>query len=370
MQGSDSSDEVSRTPHPRRRRSAVVTSARRVTMTDVALEAGCSQATVSFVLNSSPGVKISADTRKRVIEAAIRLSYAPPTFAHLAPPPPTGDSPAPDARAPIGFLVDQLATSPEAVVAIDGARQGAWEAGRIVIAAQTTNDLEMERAALRVLTAQRLSGLIYMTIFTRKAELPPELLSLGVPVVLLNCYDGQRRFPTVLPAEVAGGRRATQHLIDLGHRRVGMITGEPWMEAARDRQRGFRAAMNGAGLMVEPDLIRQGNWSASSGYDGTRHLLALPNPPTAIFCQNDRMAIGCYEALKEAGLRIPQDMSVMGYDDEEISRHLHPKLTTVVLPHRAMGAWAARWFGGEPGKMAQVELECTLVLRDSAGPPP
>jgi LacI family transcriptional regulator len=170
---------------------------------------------------------------------------------------------------------------------------------------------------------------------------------------------------------VAGGRRATQHLIDLGHRRIGMITGEPWMEAARDRQKGFRAAMNAAGLMVESDLIRQGNWSASSGYDGTRHLLAHPVPPTAIFCQNDRMAIGCYEALKEAGLSIPEDMSVVGYDDEEISRHLHPKLTTVVLPHRAMGAWAARRFSAPPetGKAAQVELECTLVLRDSAGPP-
>lgn len=143
------------------------------------------------------------------------------------------------------------------------------------------------------------------------------------------------------------------------------------MEAARDRQRGFRAAMNAAGLRVEPDLIRQGNWSAGSGYDGVRHLLALPKPPTAIFCQNDRMAIGATEAVKEAGLRIPRDMSVVGYDDEEISRHLHPRLTTIVLPHRAMGARAARRLAAvETGKATQVELECTLVEPDSARPPP
>ncbi|MEO6298713.1 MAG: LacI family DNA-binding transcriptional regulator [Paracoccaceae bacterium] len=336
---------------------------RRVTMTDVALEAGCSQATVSLVLNKAPGVKISAETRARVIKAALKLGYAPPTFAHLEPAPSTAHSD------PIGFLVDQLATSPEAVVAIDGARQAAWEDGRIVLTTQTTNDAEMEREAIRVLTRQPLSGIIYMTIFTRRAKLPAELLSLGVPIVLLNCYDGENRLPSVVPAETAGGRTATRHMIDLGHRRIGMITGEPWMEAARDRQKGYRQALAAAAIPFDPDLVRRGNWSASSGYDGTQALLALPRPPTAIFCQNDRMAIGCFEALKEAGLRIPQDMSVVGFDDEEISRHLHPRLTTLILPHRAMGGWAAKRLAAGAGAGAPVELECTLVARDSvAGP--
>ena len=333
-------------------------------MTDVALEAGCSQATVSFVLNRAPGVKISAETRARVIEAALRLNYAPPSFAHLEPAEPRADQ-----SHPIGFLVDQLATSPEAVVAIDGARQAAWEAGRIVLTAQTANDAEMERAPIRALTRQPLSGLIYMTIFTRKAEVPPELLALGLPLVLLNCYDGEGRLPAVLPAETAGGRRATQTLIDHGHRRIGMITGEPWMEAARDRQKGYRQALAAAGIAFDADLVRRGNWSASTGYDGTQALLSLDHPPTAIFCQNDRMAIGCYEALKEAGLRIPEDMSVVGFDDEEISRHLHPRLTTLILPHRAMGGWAAKRLASGGGAGEQVELECTLVARNSVAQP-
>jgi LacI family transcriptional regulator len=336
-------------------------------MTDVALEAGCSQATVSFVLKNSPGVKISTETRARVIRSAIALGYAPPSFAHLEPP----ESPDDSRTGPIGFLVDQLATSPEAVVAIDGARQAAWESGRVVLVAQTMNDTEMEKGAIRALRAQRLSGLIYMTIFTRRIEIPPGILTLGVPVVLLNCYSDDHRFPAVVPGEVAGGERATQHLIDQGHRRIGMITGEPWMEAVRDRLKGYRRALAAQEIPYDPDLVVRGNWSASSGFDGVSRLLRLPDPPTAIFCQNDRMAIGGYEALKEAGLRIPEDISVIGFDDEEISRHLHPQLTTVILPHRAMGTWAAEQLGTSLAmdRFPIRKFDCALVERRSVTSP-
>src|SRR5690606_31470722 len=116
------------------------------------------QATVSFVLNRAPGVKISEETRARVIRAAISLGYAPPTLAHLTP---EAAAPA-DGSGPVGFLVDQLATSPEAVVAIDGARAAAWEDGRVVLAAQTLNDVELERKTLKMFQAHQLAGLIYM----------------------------------------------------------------------------------------------------------------------------------------------------------------------------------------------------------------
>ena len=341
--------------------------ASRVTMTDVARAAGCSQATVSFVLNRAPGVKISADTRARVIEAARALGYAAPSFAHV-----DGQAPertpgrTPPAHRTLGFLVDQLATSPEAVVAIEGARQATWPAGDVVLVAQTMNSPEMEEKTARALVAHGADALIYMTIFTRRVDLSPAIRGLGVPVALLNCYGADDRIPAVVPAEVAGGQSATRHLLEHGHRRIGHITGEPWMEAARDRLRGYRKALAGAGIAFDPALVVEGNWSASTGYAGTRALLALPDPPSAIFCQNDRMAIGAYEALKEAGLRIPEDVSVVGYDDEEIARHLHPQLTTVILPHRAMGAWAAercREVGGGPH--APVRLDCPLVRRRS-----
>ncbi|MGL6210793.1 MAG: substrate-binding domain-containing protein, partial [Paracoccaceae bacterium] len=133
--------------------------------------------------------------------------------------------------------------------------------------------------------------------------------------------------------------------------------------------KGYRKALANAGIGPDRALEVEGNWSASSGYDATRKLLSLADRPTAIFCQNDRMAIGCYEALKEAGLVIPDDMSVIGYDDEEISRHLHPQLTTLVLPQRAMGVWAVDQLSRQPAngprKHAVAKLEGQLIERQS-----
>ena len=123
-----------------------------------------------------------------------------------------------------------------------------------------------------------------------------------------------------------------------------------------------------ADIPFDADLVVEGDWSASSGYEATRQVLALTDRPTAIFCQNDRTAIGCYEALKEAGLQIPPDMAVVGYDDDEISRHLLPPLTTSILPHRAMGQWAIEQLEvpAPPGRgrYPLIKLECPLVERE------
>lgn len=328
-------------------------------MTDIAREAGCSQATVSVVLNHSAGIKLSDETRQRVFAVARRLGYAVP------PTPP--DSPPRRARR-IGFIADQLATSPEAMVAIDGAMQAARANGDIVLVAQANNDADLEAELIRAFVEQGVSALIFMTIFTREVELPKALSALDLPVVLLNCYSAGQSHPAVVPSEVAGGQRSTRHLIENGHRRIATITGEMWMEAAQDRLKGYRRALASADIPFDPALVVEGNWSASSGYEATRRLLALPQPPTAIFCQNDRSAIGCYEALKEAGYAIPDDMAVVGYDDEDIARHLHPPLTTSILPHRAMGQWAIEQLNHvAPGqsRYSLVKLECPLVERES-----
>ena len=143
------------------------------------------------------------------------------------------------------------------------------------------------------------------------------------------------------------------------------------MEAAQDRLKGYRRALATADIPFDADLVFSGDWSASAGYEATRKILALPEVPTAIFCQNDRMAIGCYEALEEAGYEIPRDMSVVGYDDEEIARHLHPRLTTSVLPHRAMGQWIVEQLAesGADERYPLTKLECPLVERDSVAKP-
>jgi LacI family transcriptional regulator len=349
-------------PRRQKRSTARPEERRRVTMTDVARAVGCSQATVSLALNQVTGIKLSKSLRDKVFAAARELGYVLPNAQGL--------DGARNSDGIIAFVVDQLATSPEAVVAIEGARQASWEAGNVVVAAQTLSDPQMELRTLRALTGRGTTGLIYMAIFTRQLEAPPILDDLDMPVVLLNCYTADDRFPSVVPGEVAGGQTATRHLIAQGHRRIATITGEPWMDAAKDRLKGYRHALAAAEIVYEPQLVIEGDWSASAGYEATVQLLALEERPTAIFCQNDRTAIGCYEALKEAGLAIPTDMSVVGYDDEEISRHLHPQLTTVVLPHRAMGQWAVEQLarGRQQGQPhAPVKLACTLVERNSVG---
>ena len=352
-----------------RRRTGRKSGGGRVTMTDIAKAAGCSQATVSFVLNNTPGIKLSSQTRERVIEAARSLGYRLPAATGGRP-----SSPATMLDGVIGFVVDQLATSPEAVVAIEGARQASWNAGTVVLVAQTMNDPVMEPRAIEALRAEHLSGLVYMTIFTREIVAPSFLYELDIPVVLLNCYTADYAFPAVVPGEIAGGQTATRHLIEHGHRRIATITGEPWMQAAQDRLKGYRRALATADIPFDPDLVIEGDWSASAGYAATVKLLDLKDRPTAIFCQNDRTAIGCYEALKEAGLHIPQDISVVGYDDEEIARHLFPPLTTSILPHLAMGQWAIEQFETPPGtgkgRYPITKLECPLVERASVAAPP
>lgn len=337
----------------------------RVTMTDIARAAGCSQATVSFVLNNTPGIRLSQQTRERVIEAARGLGYAPPAFSALRSPIASFEG----LDGVIGFAVDQLATSPEAVVAIEGARQASWNAGNVVLVAQTLGDSVMEPRAIAALTKRGISALIYMTIFTREIAAPDYLYGLDIPVILLNCYTADYAFPAVVPSEIAGGQSSTRHLISHGHRRIATITGEPWMQAAQDRLKGYRRALATADIPFDAELVVEGDWSASAGYAATVKLLALKDRPTAIFCQNDRTAIGCYEALKEAGLHIPGDISVIGYDDEEIARHLFPPLTTSILPHMAMGQWAIEQLEvpAPPGRGRYpiTKLECPLVERES-----
>ncbi len=332
-------------------------------MTDVARAAGCSQATVSLVLNGVTGIKLSQALRDKVIAVATELGYVlPPAESRPGAAAATGT---------IAFVVDQMATSPEAIVAIEGARQASWDDGNVVVAAQTLSDPQMEQRTLKALTGRGTIGVIYMAIFTRQLSVPAMLYDLDAPVVLLNCTSEDGAFPAVVPDEIRGGETATRHLIEHGHRRIATITGEPWMDAARDRLAGHLDALKAAGIRHDPDLVIEGDWSASAGFDATVKLLALEERPTAIFCQNDRMAIGCYEALKEAGLSIPDDMSVVGYDDEEISRHLHPQLTTVILPHRQMGQWAVKALGNAtPDRPVPVTaLECSLVSRASVGKP-
>lgn len=330
-------------------------------MMDVAAKAGVSQATVSLVMNDSQGVRLSDATRKRVLAAARELGYE---LIRRVPRQATTDKTA------IGLVVDELSTDPWMALAFDGVREKAWEFGLTVHLGVTRGDRGMEDHVLGMMRQQPLLGLIYGTVLTRRVT--PAQTLFDHPSVLLNCYDEERRLPSVLPADLLGGRTATERLLRAGHRRIGLITGQTGVEGASERLRGYRQALASRDIGFDPKLVYPGNWQPDSGFSGTKVLMAQAAPPTAIFCANDLMAVGCLEALRELGLSIPGDVAVIGFDDREIAQYTRPPLTTMILPHYDMGATATEILIDRANRMSarpeQLKVECPVVERQSVGP--
>ena len=264
------------------------------------------------------------------------------------------------------------------MVSVDGARDAAWEYDCLVSVIVTRSNADQEAAAIAALRANpMLLGIVYSTIFTREVTLPAVLTDdAELPVVLLNCHDERHRLPTIVPGEIGGGHAATEHLIAMGHTRIGFINGEPWMEAAKDRLKGYRRALATADLPFDPALVRDGDWMSGTGFEATLSLMREARPPTAIFCANDLMALGAMEALAQLGLKVPEDVSLMGYDDQEISRHTHPPLTTMVLPNYEMGRAAVEALLAAadlppPQRAARrhlIKIDCPLVARQTVRP--
>ena len=340
----------------------------RPTMMDVAARAGVSQTTVSLVLNNSRGARLSATTRQRVRAAAAALGYSLPRREVGR----DSGRPEPSRTGTITFLADEIIADPWCAMQLEGVREKAWQHGLTVSALVSHGDADLEASLLADALSRPLVGLIYATVLTRHIEPPPALLA--VPTVLLNCYALDHSLPSVVPGELLGGYTATRVLLDAGHRRVAHIHGQSWTDPSRDRLRGYRRALAERDIPFDPALILPGNWEPPTGHAQTLKLMALPDPPTAIFAANDMMAVGVYDALKELGLAIPGDVSVIGYDDREIAQFLRPPLTTVVLPHHEMSCQAVEMLlDGAPGsgsRQPQVKVECPLVPRASVAPPP
>ncbi len=330
----------------------------RPTMMDVAAAAGVSQATVSLVLTGSKMARLSDATRRRVTEAAERLNYkfvrrGPKTNA-------TGKS-------TILFIADEVSTDPWMTLAFEGARDKALEFGVNTVMAVSHGDAEIEAGILANFKDQPTVGVIYGTILTRQVGLPAPFAAHRT--VLVNCYDEGGNLPAVLPADLLGARVATEHLISLGRSRIALINGQKGLDNPRDRLKGYRQALSSHDLAFDPTLVRPGNWEPSSGFEMTMELMALAEPPDAIFCANDLMAMGCIEALKQLGRKIPEDVAVIGFDDREIARFLHPPLTTLVLPQYEMGQTAAELLldsaGGLELSTTRIKVECELIVRGS-----
>jgi LacI family transcriptional regulator len=333
--------------------------AKRPTMMDIGERAGVSQATVSLVLNGVPNARVSDATRARVFEAAEALGYRKGPRHHV---------PEDKARV-IGLLIDEVTTTPFATPFLEGAREEAALQDVVVATFCTRADPKLENLALDLLLKNKIIGVLYTTLITRAAE-PPERLR-DVPTIMLNCYEPKLQYPAIVPADVAGGYAATEALLKAGHTRIAHLAGENWIEAAEDRERGYRQALATWDIATDEELIMRGGWTVNGGRELTNRLLDMPNPPTGIFCFNDRMAMGAYDALRQRGLRVPDDVSVVGFDDEDMAAYLLPPLTTVVLPHEEMVRWAVGALLDEQLPIAsprKLKIECPLVVRNSVGP--
>ena len=334
---------------------------RRPTMADVGRLAGVSATTVSFVVNASQSEVIRPETQRRVLAAVEELGYRPNRAAQGLRTRRTST---------IGFITDEVAVESFAGQIITGAHDVAWHNGSVLLVINTMRSRAVTRAALETLADRQVDSIIFAAAGTRLVTLPP---SAGrVPTILVNCFTANNAVPCVLPDEVGGGRRAVRILIDAGHTNIAYLTGTPGAWATRARLRGFREALRQAGIDPRDQIVKAGNYQADSGYELTLKLLTDPHQPTAILCGNDRMALGALLALRERGVDVPGEMSLVGYDDHDaLVTRISPALTNVRLPFYEMGRWAAeRMFGQHvEGLAPRTYMPCAPVLRESVAAP-
>jgi len=293
---------------------------------EVASSAGVSVATVSRVLNGTGPV--SEEARRRVLHAVETLGYVPHGAARSLSTRRTMN---------VGVLLPDVhgAFFSEIVRGIDLAARAA---GYHILVSGSHSDLAETTAVLQALHG-RIDGLILLTAGIAaewlRRTLPPRL-----PVVLLHNSGEEGEHDSIRIDNRLGARLAADHLLDLGHRRIALICGPPGNADAQERRTGFREALAARGLAVQPRLELPGDFREESGFRAGERLAGQANPPTAIFAANDAMAIGCLAALRGRGLRVPDDVSLVGFDDIPIARYLTPALTTVQVPIAEIGGRA------------------------------
>ncbi|WP_336921057.1 LacI family DNA-binding transcriptional regulator [Aquipuribacter sp. SD81] len=352
----------------------------RATLADVARAAGVSSTAASLVLSGrAREMRISRDVEERVVRAAGELSYRRNFVSVGLRTGRTGT---------LGFVSDTVATSQLAGNMIKGALERARERDLMLLIAESGGDPDDERRLLAAMGDRQVDGLVLASMYTRERDDPTP--GVHVPVVLLNAAaPAGSGVPTVVPDELGAGRAAARTLLAAGHRDgihlvgVGVTAEEvpPGTVAGLERLRGITEALAEVGERPAGGMLCTA-WQPPDGYEATRALLAHDRP-TALLCFNDHLALGAYQALAEAGLRVPDDVSVVAFDDVPLAGWLRPALTTVALPHHALGRAAidvlVDLVGGGSGDggahdghgdgPAHVRLPMPLRVRESVAPP-
>ncbi len=333
---------------------------------DVAALAGVAVSTVSVVLNDVSGARVSDSTRRRIQEAADVLGYTPNAHARGL---------RASSAGALALVTDRITTSPYGGGIIHGAIDAAWRAGVTVMVLTYDDQPDREEAALRFANAQRCTGIILATAQYDDRDVPR-----GRNLVLANCQPRDESQtpapPHAVPDERRAGTDAVRELVELGHRDIAIAA----VDSPGDRRRmqGIRQEFERCGLPWVDERVHVSaghNATAPGGREAATHLLRIRPRPTALICHSDRMAMGAYQAVADAGLRVPDDVSVLGFDDlEPVAESLSPGLTTWALPGYEMGEWAVevcldRQHPAWADDARHVRFERPIVRRFSAGPP-
>ncbi len=333
-----------------------------VTIFDVAREARVSKSTVSRVILG--GENVHPETRARILEAIKKLNYYPQASARAL---------VQNKTYTIGLVIPHnpnfIFADPFFPQVMRGISNVGCEKGYNILLSTTLKDTPEESIYFKLVNSKRVDGLILLSTpigdpFIEKLD------ERGFPFVMIGHRPGPFHDYYVDADNVGGGRLAAEYLLSKGHRKVGTITGPINHIASRDRLEGFRQALEEKGVILDPKWIREGDFTQESGYALAKGLLQEGSLPTAIFAQNDMMAIGAMKAFQEAGLSIPQDIALMGFDDTTLAQYTNPSLTTIRQPMYQLGAEAMKMLievaeKGEADKK-QVILEVELIRRGSA----
>lgn len=335
----------------------------RVTLGDVAARAGVSKGTVSKALNHRSDV--AEGTRRRVLEAVAELGYQAPT------------DPAVARRRAVAAVFDGL-ESPYISSVLQGVLAAATAAGTDLLLRQAPeravrSTTTVARAWVADQQAAGVVGVVGLTLGEPNALLGAAAQA-GLPFVVVDPVDV--RYPGIVSVgstNWAGGRTATEHLLGLGHRRIAWVGGPETSTASTERFHGYTAALASAGLTPDRRLVREGQFSLEAGREHGRTLLRLADPPTGVVCGDDEIAVGVLAAAREVGVAVPDQLSVVGFDDTPQAAWTTPALTTVHQPLAGMGRMAVETVlamadGAEPASR-QVQLVTTLTVRESTSPP-
>jgi LacI family repressor for deo operon, udp, cdd, tsx, nupC, and nupG len=328
-------------------------------MSDVAKLANVSPATVSRVL-SNPDM-VSKKTRDKVLEVIKQVNYKPHIVARQFRTKETR----------IILVVVPDITSAFFAEVLRGIEHIAIENGYQVILGDTENDIEREKEYINLLLQKQADGMVLLTARLDKEEL--EEISEHFPVVLACEYVDGLNVPTVSIDNISSSRKATEHLIQLGHTKIAHISGPINVILSRDRLRGYQQAMISHDLEVNPAYVQEGDFTFESGYHQMLKLLALETPPTAVFVFNDEMAMGTIKAVKDSGLKVPEDIAIVGFDNIRMSNVYEPNLSTIDQPKYQIGKKAMELLlnliNGEEITKRKFVMRDDLIIRESSGKP-